>query len=78
MKHTYNTPRNSSVFVKIVQDQNKLSDNSKIIEDSLFALSKRVVQIQATINQEITSIKTNMSKTTKELEARNINKATER
>ena len=56
MAHTNNTPRNSSEFVKIVQQQNKLSNDSKIIEDSLFALSKRVVEIQATINQEIAAI----------------------
>jgi hypothetical protein len=64
--------------VKIVQQQNKLSDDSKIIEDSLFALSKRVIQIQATINQEIASIKSNMQKTTDELEARDVNRATEK
>ena len=78
MKHVNNTPRNSPEFVKIVQEQNKLYDNSKIIEDSLFALSKRVIQIQATINKEIASINRNMQKATKELEKREVNKATER
>jgi len=78
MVHVNNTPRNSPEFVKIVQQQNKLAIDSKIIEDSLFALSKRVIQIQATINKEITSIKSNMQKSTAELEARNVNKATER
>jgi hypothetical protein len=78
MEHVNNTPRNSPEFVKIVQEQNKLSDNSKIIEDSLFALSKRVIQIQATINKEIASINRNMQKATKELERREVNKATER
>ena len=78
MEHVNNTPRNSPEFVKIVQEQNKLSDNSKIIEDSLFALSKRVIQIQATINKEIASINRNMKKATKELENREVNKATER
>ena len=73
-----NTPRNSPEFVKMVQQQNKLADDSKIIEDSLFALSKRVVQIQATINKEIASIKSNMLKSTKELENRDVNKAAER
>ena len=73
-----NTPRNSPEFVKMVQQQNKLADDSKIIEDSLFALSKRVVQIQATINKEIASIKSNMLKATKELENRDVDKAAER
>ena len=72
------TNKKSSEFIKIVQKQNALSDNSKIIEDSLYALSKRVVQIQAKVNQEITSIKSNMQKATTQLEKRNINNATKR
>ena len=78
MQHTKSTPRNSAEFIKIVQRQNKLADNSQIIEDSLLALSKRVVQIQATINREITAINKNMNKATKELEGRQIEKAAER
>ncbi len=78
MSQVNNTPRNSSEFIKIVQNQDKLSDDSKIIEDSLFALSKRVVQIQAAINQEIASIKSNMQKATNELEARDVNRASKR
>lgn len=78
MAHTNNTPRNSSEFVKIVQQQNKLSNDSKIIEDSLFALSKRVLEIQATINQEIAAIKSNMQKATDQLENRDVNRAAEK
>ena len=78
LNKTYNTPKNSSEFITLVQNQKELSDNSKIIEDSLFALSKRVVQIQATINQEISSIKSNMQKATNELEVRGVKKALER
>ena len=78
INRTKKTSKNSPEFVKIVQQQNKISDDSKIIEDSLFALSKRVLEIQATINQEITSIKSNMKKATSELEIRDVNKATER
>ena len=73
-----NSPKNSPKFVKIVQQQNKLFDDSKIIEDSLFALSKRVVQIEAVINKEIGSINSNMKKATNELENRNVNNATKR
>ena len=40
-----------------MQSQKKLSLDSKIIEDSLFALSKRSVKIQAKINSEISLIK---------------------
>lgn len=49
-------------YVKINQEQNKLHDDAKMIEDSLFALSKRVPQIQAVINKEISAINMNMEK----------------
>ncbi len=78
MQTARNTPRNSAEFIKIVQRQNKLADDSQIIEDSLLALSKRVVQIQATINKEISAIKNNMNKATQELEERQVEKAAKR
>jgi hypothetical protein len=34
-------------FVKLAQDQLKLQDDAKIIEDSLYALANRVLQIQS-------------------------------
>jgi len=78
MQHANKTPRNSPEFISIVRQQNKLADDSQIIEDSLYALSKRVVQIQATINREIAAINSNMTKATKELEERQVEKAAER
>ena len=58
-------------FVLIPKQQNKLKDDSKIIEDSLLALSKRAPQVSATINREISSINMNMDKTVKALAERN-------
>ena len=78
MQTAKNTPRNSAEFIKIVQQQNKLADDSQIIEDSLLALSKRVVQIQATINKEISAINNNMKKATQGLEKRQVEKSAER
>jgi hypothetical protein len=66
-------PRNSNSIVKYIQEQKKLSDNSQIIEDSLLALSKRVVQIESIINKEISSINYNMEKSISLLEERKIN-----
>ena len=71
-------PKNSAEFIQVVKQQNKLADDSQIIEDSLLALSKRVVQIQATINKEIAAINNNMIKSTNELEERQVKKAAER
>jgi hypothetical protein len=49
-------------YVKNVQEQKKLKDDAKIIEDSLLALSKRVFQLQTTVNKEISAINMNMEK----------------
>ena len=69
------TPKNSPSYVNLVKTQKKLVDDAKIIEDSLFALSKRVVQIQHTVNKEISAIKNNMASATNHLEERIVNKA---
>lgn len=50
-------------YTKIPQLQKKLQDDSKIIEDSLFSLSKKAPQITAFVNREISSINNNMKKT---------------
>lgn len=58
-------------YVEIPKGQNKLKDDSKIIEDSLLALSKRAPQVSAIVNREISSIHLNMEKTVKALAERN-------
>ncbi|MCB0400795.1 MAG: hypothetical protein KDD41_01810 [Flavobacteriales bacterium] len=50
-------------YVALTQKQKKLKDDAEMIEDSLFALSKRVVQLESTINKEISLINSNMDKT---------------
>lgn len=54
-------------YTKIPQQQKKLQDDSKIIEDSLLALSKREPNISAFVNREISSINDNMKKTVQAL-----------
>lgn len=58
-------------YTKIPQQQKKLQDDSKIIEDSLLALSKRAPQISAFVNREISAINNNMQKTVQALADRN-------
>ena len=43
-------------FIKLSQDQLKLKDDAKIIEDSLVALSKRVFQIESFVTREVTQM----------------------
>ncbi|MCI5059124.1 MAG: hypothetical protein MRY83_23630 [Flavobacteriales bacterium] len=54
--------RKDPQYVAIAQKQRKLKDDAKLIEDSLFALSKRVVEIQPDVNRELNAINTNMEK----------------
>jgi len=58
-------------YVTVIQDQKNLQDDLEMIEDSLFALSKRQVQIKTYVNQEITSINDNVEKALTYLNARN-------
>jgi hypothetical protein len=57
-KTNHNDPR----YTELAREQQKLRDDSKLIEDSLFALSKRVPQIETVVNREIRSINSNMLK----------------
>lgn len=78
MKNLSQTRVDNPRYTAIPRQQNKLKDDSKIIEDSLLALSKRVPQISALVNREIRSINTNMEKTVKSLANRNTAEASTR
>jgi hypothetical protein len=71
IKQLPNTRIDNPQYVEIPKQQNKLKDDSKIIEDSLLALSKRAPQISAIVNREINAIHLNMDKTVKALAERN-------
>ena len=51
-----NTDSNDPRFKEIGQQQRAIKDNLKIVEDSLYSLSKRVPQIASTVNHEIAQI----------------------
>lgn len=70
MEDVKTTDINNPKYLKISQQQRALKDDSKMIEDSLFALSKRVVQIQSVINREIGLINQNMAVSLNNLEER--------
>ena len=69
------TNKNDPEYVSLIHWQNKLSDDSKILEDSLYALSKRQVQIRATINREMGAITNNIQKSLENMAERESNKA---
>jgi hypothetical protein len=70
--------RNDPQYVKLTQDQKQMKDDIKIIEDSLLALSKRVMQIQSAINKELNALDDNMGKTISFMAERNISQANSR
>lgn len=78
LRTTNSVKKENPEFLLLVKQQKKLSDDSKIIEDSLLALSKRAPQIESKINEEISLIKNNIKKATKNLEERKINKSAEK
>jgi hypothetical protein len=72
---TKNTSINDPNYTKIARQQQKLRDDSQVIQDSLFALSKRITQIQSTVNKEINAINDNMGKSITSLADRNVGQA---
>ena len=60
------TPR----FVSLVQDQFKLKNDFQVVEDTLQALSKRVLQIESFITEKVTEIKDNLDSGLEQLEER--------
>ncbi|MDB4924401.1 DUF4175 family protein [Mucilaginibacter sp.] len=56
MQTLRNTSQADPNYVTLAQSQKNIKDNLKTAEDSLFSLSKRIPQIQSTVNREITAI----------------------
>lgn len=67
MKQTNKIKADNPLYTNLPKTQKKLQDDSKIIEDSLLALSKRQPAISATVNREISAINMNMGKAVYEL-----------
>lgn len=61
-----NTPR----YVQLTQQQKKIQDDFKIVEDSLYELAKRVIQIESFITDKVGEIKDNMRRSLGNLEER--------
>ncbi|MCX6269754.1 MAG: hypothetical protein NTU44_00770 [Bacteroidetes bacterium] len=62
-------------YLKMVQEQKKIQDDLRLVEDSLFALSKRQASLKPLINKEINEINMNVDKTMEELTERRVNNA---
>ena len=69
---------NSPQYTNYMQLQKKLQNDAQIIEDSLFALSKRQPQIKSIVNKEINALNSGMEKAVDLMEERASGKASER
>lgn len=65
----------SQTYLANQTEQSRLHDNSRMVRDSLFSLSKRLFKLAPTINKETTELERNMKYALNGLEARNIGDA---
>jgi len=70
---TINTPR----YVELGQQQYKIKDDFKLVEDSLQALASRNFQIESMVTEKVTEIKTSIKYSIEEIEERRVNTANE-
>ncbi len=70
IKNVQNTPIGSQSYVGNQQEQARLYGNSRMIRDSLFALSKRVSKLAPTINKETAELEKNMAAATEAMQNR--------
>ncbi|RDV14396.1 DUF4175 family protein [Pontibacter diazotrophicus] len=61
-------------FITLSQQQLSLRDNAQVIEDSLYALAKKVFQIESFVTREVTAMNESMDNSMKELRDRNVGK----
>lgn len=70
MKSMETTQINTPTYVSQVQEQYKIQDDFRLVEDSLMALSKRVFQIETFITEKVSDIKRDLNKGMDDLEER--------
>jgi len=70
--------RDDPRYTALGREQRKLKDDAKMVEDSLFALSKRVVQIEQIVNEEIATINRSIKASLEEIGERSTASATMR
>ncbi|TVQ50844.1 MAG: DUF4175 family protein [Saprospirales bacterium] len=68
-----NTPR----YIELMREQFKINNDFKVVEDSLVALSKRVLQLETFIMDKVSDIKRHMGRSVEHLEERQKNQASD-
>ncbi|ADQ18254.1 hypothetical protein Lbys_2592 [Leadbetterella byssophila DSM 17132] len=65
-------------FVQLSQEQLNIANDAKIIEDSLFTLASRVMQLEATVTKEVTAMKNHIDESVKLIRERKLPQASMR
>lgn len=60
MNQFIKTPINTPKYVELGQKQKRIKDDFKMVEDSLFALSKRVTQIETFVLEKVAEVNLNL------------------
>ncbi|GHA64691.1 DUF4175 family protein [Pontibacter akesuensis] len=76
MKQFRSVNQSDPRFVELSQRQLSLRDNAQVIEDSLFALAKKVFQLESFVTREVAAMNQSMDNSMKEIRDRNVGKAT--
>jgi hypothetical protein len=77
MQNFKTVEQNDPKYVQYGQKQRKLQDDTRMVEDSLYALAKRVIQIEPIVLREIGAIKGHMESALDEIAERQTPKVTE-
>ena len=75
MKDLKNTNINNPKYIDLMKEQQRIKENSKMVEDSLYAVAKRQDQIKSFITKEITNINKYLAKSIDDMEDRNVVRA---
>ncbi|MCC2545727.1 DUF4175 family protein [Hymenobacter sp. BT175] len=76
MKQFRQVDQSDPRFVQLGQNQRKLKDDAAIIQDSLYALAKRVEQIQSFVTREVGEMNGRMDESMTQIQQRNVARAT--
>ena len=75
MSNLKSTNINNPKYVDLMKEQQRIKENSKMVEDSLYAVARRQDGIKSFITKEITNVNKYLGKSISDMEDRNVVKA---
>lgn len=75
MNDVKNTNINNPKYVDLMKEQQRIRENSKMVEDSLYAVAKRQESIKSFITKEISNVNKYLGRSIDDMEDRNVIKA---